>query len=68
MGQRVDAFAFDLWKDGAWTEFASGTSVGSCRLIWVGDTSAPKVRLRITRASEPPALSELGVYQYQGVK
>jgi alpha-L-fucosidase len=63
LGQRVDEFAVDAWKDGAWQTIAQATSIGSCRLL---KTSAPvtstKVRLRITKAAASPALSEFGLF------
>ena len=62
LGQRVEAFALDAWKDGNWKEFASGTSIGNRRLIRTTPVTVEKVRLRITRASAPPALCEIGLF------
>jgi alpha-L-fucosidase len=31
LGQRVEAFAVDAWRDGAWREIGAATSIGSCR-------------------------------------
>jgi alpha-L-fucosidase len=62
LGQRVEAFALDQWKEGAWQEFAKGTSIGNRRLLRSSYVQTEKVRLRITRASAEPALSELGLY------
>ena len=61
-GQRIDAFAFDRWQDGQWTEFVKGTSIGNRRLILVPDVTTTQVRLRITKAAAAVALSELGFY------
>jgi alpha-L-fucosidase len=33
LGQRVEAFAVDIWKNNDWQEFARGTSIGSCKLL-----------------------------------
>ena len=62
LGQRIEGFALDQWKNGAWVEFANGTSIGNCRLVRGGYITTGKVRLRITRASVCPALSEFGLY------
>ena len=62
LGQRVEAFALDQWKDGAWREFAKGTSIGSRRLVRVPPVATAKVRLRITKAPVTPALAEVGLY------
>lgn len=62
LGQRVDAFALDQWKEGGWVEFAVGTSIGSCRLVRVPRVVAEKLRLRIIKAAACPAISEVGIF------
>jgi alpha-L-fucosidase len=62
LGQRVEAFALDQWKDGQWQEFAKGTSIGNRRLVRAAPITTPQVRLRITKAAAGPALAELGLY------
>ena len=63
LGQRVDAFALDQWRDGQWVEFARGTSIGNRRLLRLPEAiTTPKVRLRITQAAASPAISELGLH------
>jgi alpha-L-fucosidase len=62
LGQRIEAFALDQWKDGAWAEFASGTSIGNCRLLRSEPVTTEKVRLRIVKASVCPALAEFGLF------
>lgn len=44
LGQRVEAFVLDQWKDGQWVEFAGGTSVGHCRLTQGTNITTEKVR------------------------
>ncbi|HVV72683.1 MAG TPA: alpha-L-fucosidase, partial [Verrucomicrobiae bacterium] len=62
LGQRVEAFALDQWKDGQWVEFAKGTSIGNHRLIRGEPVTTDKVRLRVTKAPVCPALSEFGLF------
>ena len=62
LGQRIDAFALDAWRNGTWTEFAKGTSIGNRKLVRTGPITTQKLRLRITQAAACPALSELGIY------
>lgn len=63
LGQRVDEFAVEYWKDGAWQEFARGTSIGPCRLLQRADgITTTQLRLRIISSSACPAISELGVF------
>ena len=62
LGQRVEAFAVDFWRDNQWAEFASGTSIGNCRLLRKQPVTTSKVRLRITQAPVCPAISELALF------
>jgi len=62
LGQRIEAFAIDVWKDHNWQEFATGTSIGNHRLVRGEPVTTDKVRLRITRSAACPALCELGLY------
>ena len=54
LGQRVEAFALDQFKDGQWVEFAKGTSIGNLRLVRGDYLTTDKVRLRITQAAGMP--------------
>ena len=62
LGQRIEAFALDSWHEGRWKEFASGTSIGNCRLMRVPRITSTKVRLRITKAPVCPAISEFALF------
>jgi alpha-L-fucosidase len=62
LGQRVEAFALDQWKEGGWQEFANGTSIGSHRLVRGHYVTTDKVRLRIVQAAVCPAIAEVGLY------
>jgi alpha-L-fucosidase len=62
LGQRVEAFALDLWKGDEWEEFARGTSIGSCKLVRTKPVTTTKLRLRITQAPVCPAISELALF------
>ena len=58
LGQRVEAFAVDTWQNGQWTEYATGTSIGNCRLIRSHNVTTEKLRLRITQSPVCPVISE----------
>jgi alpha-L-fucosidase len=62
LGQRVEAFALDQWKNGQWLEFAHGTSIGERRLVRGAPVTTDKVRLRIMKCAECPAIAEVGLY------
>jgi alpha-L-fucosidase len=63
LGQRVEGFMLDQWKDGKWEEFTSGTSIGNHRLMRTEPVITDKVRLRITQSPVCPALNEFGLYK-----
>jgi alpha-L-fucosidase len=62
LGQRVEAFAVDVWQKGDWQEIGRGTSVGHRRLLRVDTLPTTQVRLRITQAPVCPALSEFSLF------
>ncbi|HEX3718349.1 MAG TPA: alpha-L-fucosidase [Verrucomicrobiae bacterium] len=62
LGQRVDRYGLDQWKDGQWVEFAKGSSIGNCRLVRGERVVTDKVRLRLT-GPVCPALSEFGLFE-----
>ncbi|HZU29436.1 MAG TPA: alpha-L-fucosidase [Bryobacteraceae bacterium] len=63
LGQRVEAFAFDQWQDGAWKPLAEATSIGSCRLLRLpAPVTTTRARLRILKSPVRPAISEVGFY------
>jgi alpha-L-fucosidase len=63
LGQRISAFAVDVWRDGKWSVVAEGTSIGSWRILRVNTPMTTKrVRLRITKSPVCPALSEFGLF------
>jgi len=62
LGQRVEEFALDQFKDGQWAEFAKGTSIGNCRLVRGNAVTTDKVRLRIVKSPVCPAIAEIGLF------
>jgi alpha-L-fucosidase len=62
LGQRVGGFVLERWQDGKWEEFASGASIGNCRLVRGKDMTTSKVRLRVTNSPVGPAISEMGLF------
>jgi len=62
LGQRIESFILEQWKDDKWLEFNKGTSIGNHRLLRGDPITTDKVRLRITQAKASPALSEFGLF------
>jgi alpha-L-fucosidase len=67
LGQRVDGFAVDTWQNGTWEEYASGQSIGACRLFRGAKVKTDKVRLRITHAAACPCISDFGLFDTPAV-
>jgi alpha-L-fucosidase len=63
VGQRIEKFTFEYWKDGQWHKAAEGTTVGYKRLLRFDPVTAKKVRLRIESSRLNPTLSEIGLYK-----
>ena len=62
LGQRIDAWALDARRDGAWVQIGEGTSIGPRRL-WRGDfVRTDGVRLRITAAAASPVIEEISLH------
>jgi alpha-L-fucosidase len=65
LGQRVEEFALDQWQDSGWVEFATGTSIGNCRLVATKPVTTGKVRLRLVKAPVCPAITELSLFSHE---
>ncbi len=63
LGQRIEEFALDQWKDGTWQEFAKATSIGAERLLRFEPVTTAKLRLRITKSPVCPAITEFGLFK-----
>ncbi len=48
-GQRIEAFAFDIWDGKEWKETATGTTVGWKKILRFPTVESPKVRVRLLR-------------------
>ncbi|WP_164111628.1 MULTISPECIES: alpha-L-fucosidase [Sphingobacterium] len=63
LGQRIEAFAVDIWKDNVWEEVAQGTSVGAQRLLRMpAFVSTDRIRVRILKSPVSPVLSDFAVF------
>jgi alpha-L-fucosidase len=63
VGQRVESFRLEAFSNGAWKEFARGTTIGYKRLLRFPTISTPKVRLVIERSRTNPTLSSFGLFK-----
>jgi len=61
-GQRVEAFAVDVWNGTAWKEIAAGTTIGYKRLLKINSMRAQKIRVRILASRAVPSLAGFGLF------
>ena len=64
VGQRVEKFVLEYWKNGEWKKATEGTTIGFKRLLEF-PTVTSRIRLRILSSRLKPALSEIGLYFYK---
>ncbi|CAH0276468.1 alpha-L-fucosidase [Chryseobacterium sp. Bi04] len=64
LGQRIEAYNIEVFKDNAWEKIYEGTSIGAKRLIKLRQPlTASKLRLNITQSPVCITLSEFGLYK-----
>lgn len=63
VGQRIEAFALDIWKSGNWQEIAQATVVGYKRLLRFAPVTASRLRLRILASRLCSTLSRFGLFK-----
>ena len=63
LGQRIAAFAVDIWSDGRWSTYGQGTSIGIRKILRSSQkVNTARVRVRITDCPVPPALADIGLF------
>jgi alpha-L-fucosidase len=62
LGQRIHKFTAEALVDGAYTEFASGTTIGYKRILRFDDLTTSKLRLTFETDAPSMTLSSLGLY------
>jgi alpha-L-fucosidase len=62
LGQRIEAFRLEAWKNGKWVQVLNGTTVGHRRLERFQSVTTDRIRLVIEKALACPALQTVSVY------
>ncbi|MDP4130337.1 MAG: alpha-L-fucosidase [Bacteroidota bacterium] len=62
-GQRVKAFAIELWNGNQLLYHLSGTTIGHQRILSFPRQNASRITIKITDAKAEPLISSLGVYR-----
>jgi len=59
VGEHIKAHRFQVWKDGAWHDLASGEACGNARIYTFDPVTATKCRILITSSAKAPEISEM---------
>ena len=62
LGQRVQSFNIDVWKENGWKKITSATTIGYKRIIPTGTLVSNKIRINITASKACPVISNVAVY------
>lgn len=62
LGQRINSFSVEMWKDNEWKSVASGTTIGYKRILKLDPVKTTKLRVNIDDSKACPVLSEIAVY------
>ncbi len=62
LGQRVKSFTIEAWVNGAWTEVATGTTIGYKRILKITPVETDKIRINIKDAKACPTLSAVDIF------
>jgi alpha-L-fucosidase len=62
LGQRIEAFAVDILRDGQWEEFTEATVIGYKKIIRIPETVVAGIRIRIRDSRCLPTIRFLGIY------
>jgi len=61
-GQRVESFVLEVFAGGEWKPITEGTTIGYKRMLHFENTTASRIRLRITASRASPVLAETGLW------
>ena len=62
VGQRVEAFALDVWDGSQWKEVAQSTIIGYKRLLRFPAVTTQKVRIRIIQSRVARTIASFGLF------
>ena len=62
LGQRVKSFTVEVWKDNAWQQVASATTIGYKRILKITPVETSKIKISITDAKACPVISNVEIY------
>jgi len=63
-GERIEAYAIDVWENGSWKEVYTGTNVGRKHIARFPAQTTNKVRVRILSSRDKAIISELSAHYF----
>jgi len=63
LGQRISQFEIDVMGEKNWISIYRGTTIGYKRILRIPEVNTDKLRIRITKANNTVALSNIGLYK-----
>ncbi len=62
LGQRVESFTVEAWKDNQWQTVTTATTIGYKRILKIDPVTTAKLRVSITGAKACPLISNVALY------
>lgn len=62
LGQRVQSFSIDAWKNASWQNISNATTIGYKRILPVKNIITSRIRVSIHAAKACPLISNVAVY------
>ena len=62
LGQRVESFSVQVKKNGSWSTWASGTTIGYKRILMGSSVTTDAVRIQIKSALACPVINGFGLF------
>jgi len=62
LGQRIQSFTVEAWKDNGWEKIADATTIGYKRILPIMPYRTSKIRVTITGSKACPVISNAAVY------
>jgi len=63
LGQRVQRFSIEAYKDGMWKAITGQTTIGYKRILRFDDVTTTKVRFNVLQSRACPAISSIEIYR-----
>jgi len=63
LGQRIQRFSLEAFKDGKWSAITGQTTIGYKRILRFDDVTSTKIRFNVLQSNVCPAISNIEIYR-----